>query len=230
MVLQVPLKPSEHTPAVRVWGTDSHGKAQNGGRVPPIQPVSYAERHKQTQLSSEAWILTNTWISKQIGKGSQPLKPRTTGECYRHHHPNCQWSLVRTNLISNEIREQTGRALMNKKDSAQILLANHFVSEGRYTVLISFQFDREMNMPFCPSAECNHNQKLLLRQLITTLRVSAESCKTPLKFGKFKWFWNNRWIIYLHLPPWAARAEKITVRQFFWQKLKINNSASFCQE
>lgn len=79
-------------------------------------------------------------------------------------------------------------ALMNKKASAQILLAKHSVSEGRYTVLISFQFDREKNVPCHHSAECNHDQKLLLRQLITTLRVSAESCKTPLRFGKFKQF------------------------------------------
>lgn len=163
------------------------------------------------------------------------LAPRPHDERYRHHLPDHRSGWVRVDLICTETREQVGTApaafsFNEQKVSAQTLLAKHFVSEGKHTVLTLFQFDRGKNMPCHRSTACSHNQKLLLRQLITTLRVSAESCKTPLTFGKFKWFWNNRWIIHSDLPPWAARAEKITARQIFWQKLKINNSAPLCQE
>jgi len=81
---------------------------------------------------------------------------------------------------------QTHSAFINKQ-TKKSLLGKCFVSEDKCTVLTLFQFDREKNMPCHHSAEYNHNQELLLKQLITTLGVSAELCKTPLRFAKFKW-------------------------------------------
>lgn len=108
-VLQVPFlyKTKHSTFQQRMFEAGIH---TDSGRAPPSQLGSSVQRHKQPQLASKAWISPTCQFPSDWKTISAP-KPHTTAESYRQHLPNHQPSLVRTDLISNEIREQARRAL-----------------------------------------------------------------------------------------------------------------------